>query len=51
MTKDDQKNNKVSYTLRLNSEINERIAKEASELGLSKQAYITMVLHKAIKNV
>lgn len=51
MTKDDNKNKKVSYTLRLNDELNKRVAKEASELGISKQAYITMVLHKAVKNV
>ena len=40
---------KVPFTLRLNPELNEKLIRESSSLGLSKAAYITMVLHKVLR--
>ena len=42
------KEKKRNFTLRLSEEIHEKIEKEASELGLSKNAYISMVIHKTV---
>lgn len=37
-----------NYTLRLNDEIHEKIEKQAAEIGLSKNAYLTMIVYKAV---
>lgn len=47
MTKDD---NRKSFTLRLNSELSKKVETEAASLGLTQNAYITMVLHKVIRD-
>lgn len=47
MTKDD---NKKSFTLRLNPDLSAKVEKESASLGLSQNAYITMVLHKALRS-
>ena len=47
MTKDD---NKKSFTLRLNPDLSAKVEKESANLGLSQNAYITMVLHKALRS-
>ena len=39
---------KISFTLRLNKEIYEKIGKQAAEIGISRNAYITMIIHKAV---
>lgn len=46
MTKDDRK----VFTLRLNSELSKKVESEAASLGLTQNAYITMVLHKVIRD-
>lgn len=46
MTKDDRK----VFTLRLNSELSKKVESEATSLGLTQNAYITMVLHKVIRD-
>jgi predicted DNA binding CopG/RHH family protein len=45
MTNDAKKN----FTLRIKNELSEKVEKEASNLGISQTAYITMVLHKALR--
>ena len=40
---------KVPFTLRMKKELSEKLEKEAEDLGISKSAYINMILHKAIK--
>ena len=47
MTKDDKR--KVPFSLRMKKDLSDRIEKEADELGISKSAYINMVLHKSMK--
>ncbi|MEK5175111.1 ribbon-helix-helix domain-containing protein [Heyndrickxia sp. FSL W8-0496] len=47
MTRSDKK--KVPFTLRMKKELSDRLEQEAEELGISKSAYINMILHKAIK--
>ena len=42
------KKRKRNFTLRLNDEIHEKIEKRAAEIGISKNAYLTMVIHKAL---
>lgn len=49
-TNDKNLDNKKSFTLRINAELSEKVEKEASSLGLTQNAYITMVLHKALRN-
>lgn len=49
-TNDKNSDNKKSFTLRINAELSEKVEKEASSLGLTQNAYITMVLHKALRN-
>lgn len=49
MTKDDTQNNRKSFTLRLNSELSQKVEKEADSLGLTQNSYITMILHKALR--
>lgn len=39
---------KRNYTLRLNDEIHKKIEKRAAEIGVSKNAYLTMIIHKAL---
>ena len=39
---------KVNFTFRITKELRDQIEKEASALGISKNAYITMTLHKAL---
>lgn len=39
---------KRNFTLRLNDEIHKKIEKRAAEIGISKNAYITMIIHKAV---
>ncbi|WP_408631594.1 toxin-antitoxin system HicB family antitoxin [Metabacillus kandeliae] len=46
MTKDDKK---ISYSLRMSCELHDKITAEATKLGISKSAYITMILHKTVK--
>lgn len=46
MTNNDKRK---SFTLRLNSELSQKVEKEADSLGLTQNAYITMILHKAIR--
>jgi predicted HicB family RNase H-like nuclease len=46
MTKDDKQK---SFTLRINPELSKLVEKESASLGLSQNAYITMVLHKALR--
>ena len=45
--KDNNKERK-SFTLRLNDEIYKKIGEKAAEIGVSKNAYITMIIHKAL---
>lgn len=40
---------KRNFTLRLNEDIHDRLEKDAAELGISKNAYISMIIHKAVK--
>lgn len=47
MTRDDKK--KVPFTLRMKKDLSDRIEKEADDLGISKAAYINMILHKSMK--
>lgn len=47
MTKADKK--KVPFTLRMKKDLSDRLQNEADSLGISKSAYINMILHKAIK--
>lgn len=47
MTKADKK---VPFTLRMKRELSERLEMEADNLGISKSAYINMILHKAMKH-
>ena len=42
------KKRKRNFTLRLNDEIHEKIEKRAAEIGISKNAYLTMIIHKAL---
>jgi predicted HicB family RNase H-like nuclease len=50
MTNDDKKiAKKVPFTLRLKKELSDQIEQEAEDLGISKTAYISMILHKAMK--
>ena len=44
----DNNKEKKSFTLRLNDEIYKKIEKKADEIGVSKNAYITMIIHKAV---
>ena len=44
----DNNKEKKSFTLRLNDEIYKKIEKKAAEIGVSKNAYITMIIHKAV---
>ena len=39
---------KISFTLRLNNEIYKKIEEQAAEIGISRNAYITMIIHKAV---
>ena len=39
---------KTAFLLRLNKEIYEKIGKQAAEIGISRNAYITMIIHKAV---
>jgi predicted DNA binding CopG/RHH family protein len=48
MTNDAKKSRK-NFTLRMKSELSEKIAQEAESLGITQTAYITMLLHKAMK--
>lgn len=47
MTKKEQKRN---FTLRLSEDVHKKIEKQASELGLSKNAFISMIIHKTVNN-
>lgn len=49
MTNDDNKKRK-NFTLRLNAELNDKVKKEAEGLGLTQTQYITMVLHKVLRD-
>jgi predicted DNA binding CopG/RHH family protein len=49
MTKDDKKDSRKSFTFRLNDDLSRKVEMEASSLGLTQNAYITMVLHKALR--
>ncbi|WHY80165.1 toxin-antitoxin system HicB family antitoxin [Neobacillus sp. WH10] len=49
MTKDDKKDNRKSFTLRLNAELSKKVEREADSLGLTQNSYITMVLHKVLR--
>ncbi|MED3574526.1 hypothetical protein [Cytobacillus praedii] len=40
---------KIPFTLRMKKELSDKLEKEADSLGISKSAYINMILHKAIK--
>lgn len=46
MTKADKK---VPFTLRMKKELSDKLGRDADELGISKSAYINMILHKVIK--
>jgi len=48
MTKD-AKNPRKNFTFRMKNELSDKVKEEANNLGISQTAYITMVLHKAIK--
>lgn len=48
MNKKDTKNIK-RLTVRIDKRLNDRIENEAINLGLTKNSYITMVLHKEFK--
>ena len=39
---------KLKFTLYMTEQLSEQVEKEASTLGISKNAYITMTLHKAL---
>lgn len=45
MTNDAKKN----FTFRMKRELSDKIGEEAKKLGITKTAYITMVLHKAME--
>ena len=47
------KNNtkRVQFTLRVDQKVNEKLEKEAALLGMSKNAYISMLLHKEINKM
>jgi|SRR5699024_8385403 len=45
-TKDDKK--KRNFTLRIKDEMHDRIESEASKLGISKNAFVSMVIHKTL---
>lgn len=47
MTNDANKTRK-NFTLRIKDDLSEKIAKEADSLGLTKTAFITMIIHKAM---
>jgi predicted DNA binding CopG/RHH family protein len=49
MTRDDKRNSRKSFTFRLNDDLSKKVEKEAGSLGLTQNAYITMVLHKALR--
>lgn len=40
--------NRVRFTMRVDRKINEELEKKAASLGLSKNGYISMLLHKDI---
>ena len=40
---------KIPFTFRINKALNDRIEKQANELGVSKNAFITMTLDKSMK--
>ena len=42
-------NNKARLTVRIDKKLNDRIEDEAINLGLTKNGYISMVLHKEFK--
>ncbi|WP_223664013.1 toxin-antitoxin system HicB family antitoxin [Pseudobacillus badius] len=48
MTKDDQ-DNRINFSLRISDELSKKIEKKARDMGLSKNAYINMVLHGEVK--
>lgn len=39
---------KVRFTLRIKKEVIDEVERRANSLGLNKNAYITMVLHKEL---
>jgi len=41
---------KRGFTLRLKDDVHDRIEREASSLGISKNAYISMVIHKKLND-
>ena len=41
------KKEKRGFTLRLGDDVHQRIERESSKLGISKNAYISMVIHKS----
>ncbi|UTI41087.1 hypothetical protein [Niallia sp. RD1] len=47
MTTDDKV--KVPFTLRMKKDLSDRIQYEANQLGISKAAYINMVLHQSFR--
>jgi predicted HicB family RNase H-like nuclease len=49
MTNDANKIRK-NFTLRIKSELSQKIEEEAAKVGISQTAYITMTLHKALQN-
>lgn len=45
MTNDD----KISFTLRINKSVDQKIAEASSEMGVSKNAFILMILSEQLK--
>lgn len=39
---------KTAFVLRLNTETYEEIGKRSAEIGISRNAYINMLIHKAL---
>lgn len=45
MTNDAKRKN---FTFRMKTELNDKVSEESTKLGISKTAYITMVLHRSM---
>ena len=39
---------KKAFVLRLNDEVYKKVGERADEIGISRNAYISMIIHKAI---
>lgn len=44
------KKSKKNFTFRMSIDLSSKIDREAEKLGLTKNSYITMILHKELMN-